>query len=384
MTKNVEKQKGITLVALIITIIVMLILVGVTLNIALGENGLIEKAKYARQKQEEQTILEQIIALATWDKNGSIEVENTYARAEEKFSVIENTWNSTKTEVKFTIKGKFGAYEYKISGNEISIGGEIKKSKLKFFGNKDENAGILIKENNEVEIGIYGENLFLPIINGYLKEKAEIKIGDETRTYNNAIFSKSTYVGAETINYYYISAYLENDKLVLMQSEYNSGPSNMEDSTKEIIEYTSITEEKVLEQSQYPGENLLDGDMYSGTPFGGFNYIIINENKNRYAMGATDDSIFYPLGENECVIKENYVAVLNDGSTIDYSGKKAVFIPEQKSGEYFEFFGYIENNKFVFLNAEIFEKEEIDGKTMPKTYNSIEEGEIYNLKKKNK
>ena len=42
-----KKEKGITLIALIITIIVMLILVAVTLTIALGDNGIIAKAREA-------------------------------------------------------------------------------------------------------------------------------------------------------------------------------------------------------------------------------------------------------------------------------------------------------------------------------------------------
>ena len=42
-----EKNKGITLIALIITIVVMLILVAVTLSIALGENGIVNNAKKA-------------------------------------------------------------------------------------------------------------------------------------------------------------------------------------------------------------------------------------------------------------------------------------------------------------------------------------------------
>ena len=41
------KQSGITLVALVVTIIVLLILAGVTINLALGNNGIIEKATYA-------------------------------------------------------------------------------------------------------------------------------------------------------------------------------------------------------------------------------------------------------------------------------------------------------------------------------------------------
>ncbi len=52
--KNQEvKEKGVTLVALVVTIIIMLILVGVALNIALGDNGLINQAKKATEKYEE-------------------------------------------------------------------------------------------------------------------------------------------------------------------------------------------------------------------------------------------------------------------------------------------------------------------------------------------
>jgi len=40
-------QKGITLVALVITIIVMLILVGVTISIALNQGGVVDKAEDA-------------------------------------------------------------------------------------------------------------------------------------------------------------------------------------------------------------------------------------------------------------------------------------------------------------------------------------------------
>lgn len=49
MKKN-EKNKGITLIALIITIIILLILAGVTINMALGENGLFKKSQEAVQR----------------------------------------------------------------------------------------------------------------------------------------------------------------------------------------------------------------------------------------------------------------------------------------------------------------------------------------------
>ena len=40
-----NKKTGITLIALIITIIVLLILAGVVVNLSMGENGILSKAR---------------------------------------------------------------------------------------------------------------------------------------------------------------------------------------------------------------------------------------------------------------------------------------------------------------------------------------------------
>lgn len=42
-----KEQKGITLVALVITIIVLLILAGITISLTLGEHGIIRRAQNA-------------------------------------------------------------------------------------------------------------------------------------------------------------------------------------------------------------------------------------------------------------------------------------------------------------------------------------------------
>ena len=65
LQRNNPKNTGITLIALIITIIILLILAGVTINFVLGENGILNKAKYASEKYtnaqiEENTGLEDI------------------------------------------------------------------------------------------------------------------------------------------------------------------------------------------------------------------------------------------------------------------------------------------------------------------------------------
>lgn len=49
MLKN-ERQKGITLISLVITIIILIILAGVGINLSLGENGIFRRAKEARDK----------------------------------------------------------------------------------------------------------------------------------------------------------------------------------------------------------------------------------------------------------------------------------------------------------------------------------------------
>ena len=48
-----KEMKGITLVALVVTIVVLLILAGVSINLVLGDNGIIAKAKEAQRKSAE-------------------------------------------------------------------------------------------------------------------------------------------------------------------------------------------------------------------------------------------------------------------------------------------------------------------------------------------
>lgn len=57
--KNFKNQKGITLVALVVTIIVLLILAGVTLSLVAGENGILKRATNAVDKNEIGTAREQ-------------------------------------------------------------------------------------------------------------------------------------------------------------------------------------------------------------------------------------------------------------------------------------------------------------------------------------
>ena len=59
MNKQKKKKKGITLIVLVVTIIVLIILAGVSINMILGENGIITQAQTAKEETEIATTKEQ-------------------------------------------------------------------------------------------------------------------------------------------------------------------------------------------------------------------------------------------------------------------------------------------------------------------------------------
>ena len=50
---KIKQEKGITLIALVVTIIIMLILAGVSIKLAIDNNGVIENAKEAKDQYEQ-------------------------------------------------------------------------------------------------------------------------------------------------------------------------------------------------------------------------------------------------------------------------------------------------------------------------------------------
>lgn len=58
--KKQNQEKGITLIALVITIIVLLILAGITLNSIMGDDGILSNAKLASEKTKEEEFLEEV------------------------------------------------------------------------------------------------------------------------------------------------------------------------------------------------------------------------------------------------------------------------------------------------------------------------------------
>lgn len=90
--KKLKQNKGITLIALVITIVVMLILAGVSISMLFGSNGIINRAKEAKEASEKQSIIENIkfdIATKETENLGSIDSSEIYAIIQ-KYGVISN------------------------------------------------------------------------------------------------------------------------------------------------------------------------------------------------------------------------------------------------------------------------------------------------------
>ena len=51
--RKTKENAGITLIALVVTIVVLLILAGISINYVLGENGIVRKAQNARERTKE-------------------------------------------------------------------------------------------------------------------------------------------------------------------------------------------------------------------------------------------------------------------------------------------------------------------------------------------
>ena len=88
-TNNKRAEKGITLIALVVTIVVLLILAGVSINAIFGQDGIIQKAKDAQNKMDQatQNDLDSINGLNEWI-DGKINVSTSTSSPSSSFTSL--------------------------------------------------------------------------------------------------------------------------------------------------------------------------------------------------------------------------------------------------------------------------------------------------------
>ena len=120
-----KKQKGITLIALVVTIVVLLILAGVTISLLLDENGIIAKSKDARTETRVSQIEDEV---GMWKQHNFINKESNQAQ-ESADTMLANLISRkllTEDEIDrdqelITIKKKDGTIVKEISYSSVTI-----------------------------------------------------------------------------------------------------------------------------------------------------------------------------------------------------------------------------------------------------------------------
>lgn len=118
MEKLAKDKRGITLVALVVTIVILLILAGVSLNLVLGNNGIIKKSEKAREKYSNASLNEQ----EQLDESGG-QIDKLLGKEYEGLTITGDTPDVVFTKADGTTPGdinnletgdivKYGDYEY--------------------------------------------------------------------------------------------------------------------------------------------------------------------------------------------------------------------------------------------------------------------------------
>lgn len=152
------KNKGVTLIALAVTIVVMLILAGVTISVLNGENGIVKQAQKAKEESKIKELKEKVrIDIAgkrVENINGELRVSVLKEILDKYFdNVPVKTQITSETELK--AKEEYGKYEMKIS--DIDVGEITYETSYTIF--KDVNGeqvpipeGYIVSENSDENI----------------------------------------------------------------------------------------------------------------------------------------------------------------------------------------------------------------------------------------
>ncbi len=172
-----KEQKAITLISLVVTIIILIILAGVSINIFIGDNGLLEKAKYAKEAQiiaEIQEKLELQKADLKISENASLELEQYIQKILEKDA----------------IKGHKIELEYKSTSNIYAY--ILVDDKYEFLIEKEENQNIKITYNGEtILVDSINLNKTETTINIGSKETLEVTLLPEKASNKSVIWESS-------------------------------------------------------------------------------------------------------------------------------------------------------------------------------------------------
>lgn len=192
-----RKERGITLIALVITIIVLLILAGISIAMLTGENGILTQAQTAKQETEKASVIEQAKAdvLGVQSENGGkIDKDDFVKILRNYFEGVPEASELPEDLTTLTLitKEEYGSYPIKISeiynGELVAVAKTVKDLKLgdrviyKDKNNKDIECVVLWDASSEYGVQIISKDNVDTIILG---EDYNFEVSK--KDYNNAL-----------------------------------------------------------------------------------------------------------------------------------------------------------------------------------------------------
>lgn len=226
MNKN-KTQEGITLIALVITIIVMLILVGVTVSIAIN-GGLFSTAKEATRQTQIQAIREQVqVDLAVQSATNSTVMTRDLLKniLDKYFTDVPDTLPKNLTEVTLTAKEEYGGIKNVLLTDiyDVITKEEISENAKTYFG-KEVNGYECEEDGVEAWKIFYADESNVYLISNYYisyidapEARDESKVNHRENDYS--IYFKDI-VESTKDNVYKGSEDITNEKIQELNSDY--------------------------------------------------------------------------------------------------------------------------------------------------------------------
>ena len=334
--KDIKANRGITLIALVVTIIVLLILAGVAIVTLTGDNGLLTKAGDARNRSIDAEIEEEI-GLA-WIKVYSDDPRNKYT-ADQKASALQAELRGKDNTATVNASGSKLSVSYRGKDKVLDVStGTVKEpftvAKAKLIEKFDDNTPITDE---------YGNTFIVPKGFKISSDSAEVVT-------EGIVIEDATYTNTKGSEFVWIPVSKDNKKIV---GPAYSGADRIakKEATITLSRYTF--DKNGTQTNQNSNSYFEEEPRETGTNNA------VAKNINEF-ISKTNAAGGFWIGRYEARI-EGYTSVDtncpdNNPNWVGYTGGKLV----EKPGE--QVFNYITQNKASELSQKMYEKEN-DGTT---------------------
>ncbi len=364
------REKGITLIALVTTIIILLILAGVTISQIAGSNGLFQRArqaveKYKNSAEEEQI---QIGMLEQYVSDFSV-VGGDEAKVSIKELTVTGNTEEKKITVNLTIEGEANKIEYSINNGKEWIT-EEEKGKTQYthiFEGLDLGKSYIVRVKVYDEEGKYVEAIsdIVTLSNEMTATEADVL---ETKTF---LAKDGSVLTGQMKNNGAINETLSAGGEKTIPAGYTSGGTITVKSLKDLTPGTAGTSDILSGKTAYVNGNPVTGNMgnFSGsvkdaTSSKDYNYQYMNIPANGYY--TTNSKLRIPNSQNI-----NLICDLSEIQTNSVTLTKTHTYTATAPGYVLVYFLVTSNNGTIASKADVWCKK--NGTLLDQTYNSQSE-----------